>query len=378
MSDYIFCEDDLAVFCERAVFSKILAVDTEFLRERSYYPKLCLIQLAVPQEVAVVDPLRIKDLGALKELLADERIVKIFHACSQDLEVIQDALDCVPKPVFDTQVGAAFLGMRQQVGYGCLVERFCGVHLPKAEALSDWSRRPLDEEQLSYAADDVRYLPNIYQQMTKQLVEEDRLGWVLPEMQAINDKVAVARDPQEAYLHLKRVNSLTRRQLAVAREACAWREKTAASRNIPRKWVVSDEVIIECCRHVPRDVDRLRRIRGTEQLSVADAGSLIAALNKGLSTSPSRYPHSKRREHLSAETEGVLDLMYAMVRVVSEQTGIAAQLLATREDLLDFLQGRQPCSLSEGWRSELLGSRLRRLLCGECGLTVKDGKIEVL
>jgi ribonuclease D len=378
LADYICRQDDLSSFCARASTSKVLAIDTEFLRERTYYPKLCLIQLATADEAVAVDPLLLKDLTALKELLVDESITKVFHACSQDLEVIYDALGCVPKPLFDTQVAAAFLGMRQQIGYGALVEEFCGVHLPKAEALSDWSRRPLDAEQLAYAADDVRYLPGIYDQMISRLITDDRLGWALPEMSALSAKGVSSRDPREAFIHLKKVSSLTRRQLAVAREACAWREMVAARRDVPRKWVVSDEVVIECCRHVPRDVDHLRRIRGTEQLAGPDAAALLVALRRGLATKPADYPHSKRHERPSTETECVLDLMYAMVRIVSEQTGIAVQLLATRDDLLDFLQGRTPNSLSQGWRSELLGSRLRRLLSGECGLTVKDGRVEVL
>ncbi|MBQ6523422.1 MAG: ribonuclease D, partial [Atopobiaceae bacterium] len=234
---YISKYEDLAAFCDRAASSRILAVDTEFLREKTYFPKLCLIQIATHDESACVDPLAIDDLTPLCNLLTDQRITKIFHACTQDLEVIFYSLGVVAAPVFDTQLAAAFLGLRQQVGYGVLVEHYTGVRLPKADSLTDWSRRPLDEEQLAYAEDDVRYLPGIYDAMMTQLVAKDRLGWLRPEMDELADRSHFERIPEQAYLHLKRSSSLTRRQLAVAREVCAWRERRAAERNIPRKWL---------------------------------------------------------------------------------------------------------------------------------------------
>lgn len=374
---YITHADELAAFCERATASKVLAIDTEFLREKTYHPKLCLIQAATPDESAIIDPILIDDLSPLAELFANQGITKVFHACTQDLEVIQDAMGVIPVPIFDTQVAAAFLGMRVQIGYGPLVEETCGVRLPKAEALSDWSARPLEPEQLAYAEDDVRYLPQIYELMMRRLVASDHLGWVLPEMEALGQKSLHERDPRTAYLHLRRVSALTRKQLAVAREACAWRERTAAARDLPRRWVLSDEVLVECCRKIPRDVAGFKRIRGAEQLSAKDARDLLAALRRGAAATTGDLPRFKRRERPSAETEGVIDLMYALVRIVSQQSGVAAQLLATRDDLMDYLQHRDS-PLAHGWRHELLGERLDALLQGRCGLTVKDGRVEVL
>ncbi len=375
---YISKYEDLAAFCDRAASSRILAVDTEFLREKTYFPKLCLIQIATHDESACVDPLAIDDLTPLCNLLTDQRITKIFHACTQDLEVIFYSLGVVAAPVFDTQLAAAFLGLRQQVGYGVLVEHYTGVRLPKADSLTDWSRRPLDEEQLAYAEDDVRYLPGIYDAMMTQLVAKDRLGWLRPEMDELADRSHFERIPEQAYLHLKRSSSLTRRQLAVAREVCAWRERRAAERNIPRKWLVSDEILVEVSKRSPKTMDRLRRIRGTEQISEAEAEGLLRAVRKGLAIGPTDLPATKRRERTSAEAEGAIDLMYALLRIISERSGIAPQLIATREDLVDLAAGREGCRLSSGWRYELAGSRLSRLLSGEIGLTVKDGRVEVL
>lgn len=375
---YLSTQAELASFCERAASSRVLAVDTEFLREKTFFPKLCLVQVAAGDDIAAIDPLLIEDLSPLARLFEDPSITKVFHACSQDLEVILDGMGVVCAPVFDTQLAAAFLGMRQQVSYGSLVEAYCGVHLPKAESLTDWSRRPLDAEQLRYAEDDVRYLSGIYERMISQLVEGDRLTWVAPEMSQLCDVSRVRRDPRESYQRLRRASSLTRRQLAVAREVCAWREGVAAAHDIPRKWVVSDEVVVEVCKRAPTTVERLRRIRGTDQISESDARALVEAVVKGAACPAEQCPKVTRHPRPSAETEGVIDLMYAVLRLVSEKSGVATQLIATRDDLLEFLQDRRGSRLSRDWRWELAGKTLDQLLSGEVGLTVKNGSIELL
>lgn len=376
---FISTSEELARFCERAQRSSVLAVDTEFLRERTYHPRLCLIQLAISaDDIAAVDPLAIDDLSPVAELFANRAITKVIHACSQDLEVLDSVLGCVPEPLFDTQVAAAFLGHRMQMGYGPLVEAYTGVRLAKAESLTDWSRRPLDPEQLVYAEDDVRYLPAIYEQMLAQLVERDRLGWVLPEMQALTEPKHYRHDPQEAYVHLRRASSLTRRQLAVAREVCAWRERVARKRDVPRRWVISDEVVVEVCRRAPGSTGQLFKIRGAEQLGSADAHSVVAAVAAGLACAPADMPVMQRKGRPTPEQESVLDLMYAMLRIISERSGVAAQLIATRDDLLAFMQGKADAPLNEGWRQALAGSQLKGLLSGSCGLTVKEGHVEIL
>lgn len=375
---YISTSDELRAFCERIGKEHVIAVDTEFLRERTYYPKLCLVQVGTASEIGAIDPILIDDLSPLADIFADERVTKVFHACEQDLEVILDGMGVVCASVFDTQVTAAFLGMRQQVSYASLVEAYSGVRLPKAESLTDWSRRPLDPEQLTYAEDDVRYLPAIYDQMMEQLVERDRLAWVQPEMAEVADPSHMHRDPREAYLRLKRSSSLTRRQLAIAREVCAWREQTAAERDVPRKWVLSDEVIVEVCKRAPRSRDCLRKIRGTDQLSEKDVRELLDAVQSGIEVPGSACPQQERHAHPSAEMESVVDLMIALVRIVSEKSGIATQLIATRDDLVEFAQDRSKSRLASGWRHELAGRQLESLLEGSAGLTVRDGRIEII
>ena len=375
---YLSTKNELEQFCQQASAAKVIAVDTEFLRERTYFPKLCLVQVAAGDNIAAIDPILIDDLTPLAELFEDPSVTKVFHACGQDLEVLLDGMGVTCAPVFDTQLAAAFLGLRQQVSYASLVESYCGVRLPKAESLTDWSRRPLDPEQLTYAEDDVRYLPGIYDRMMAELIERDRLSWVAPEMEALCDPARIKRDPREAYRRLRRAGSLTRRQLAVAREACAWREETAARRDLPRKWVASDEVIVEVCKRTPTTLDRLRRIRGTDQIGEGDARLLLAAVARGAACPADECPKMERHARPSADTESVIDLMYAVLRLISERSGVATQLIATRDDLLEFVQDRGSSSLASGWRHELAGSTLERLLAGEVGLTVRDGRIELL
>ncbi len=375
---YITDSNQLQTFIEKAASARVVAIDTEFLRERTYHPKLCLIQVGYEGGCAAIDPLALEDLSCLVDLLVNPDVTKVFHACSQDLEVIDHALGCHVHPVFDTQLAAAFLGHRMQMGYGALVEAYTGVHLPQAASLTDWSHRPLDEEQLEYAEDDVRYLPSIYQQMTDELVRLNRLGWVLPEMEDLADPARYRHDPRKAYLKLKRSGSLTRRQLSVAREVCAWRDLCAENRDIPRKWVLSDEVIVEICKLSPVSVDRLLKIRGMDHLSERDAQTVVEAVRRGRACPIEKTPRQERRPRPSADLESVMDLMYALVRLVSERSGVATQLIATRDDLHEFALDPASSRLSQSWRSELVGDLLKRLLDGQVGLTVKEGRVEIL
>ncbi len=376
---YLSTQDELNEFCEAASTCPVVAVDTEFLREKTYYPKLCLVQVNAGGSIAAVDPISIHDLTPLARIFENPDIVKVFHACSQDLEAIYDGMGCLCRNVFDTQLAASFLGYRQQIGYGALVDSVCGVSLAKAEALTDWSRRPLDPEQLVYAEDDVRYLLDIHSDFNRRLIEKDRLSWVLPEMEEISDPSRIQKDPRDAYLRLKRASSLTRRQLAVAREVCLWRERAAASRDVPRKWLVSDEVVIELCRRTPTSMPRLRRIRGLEKTPEADCRQVIAAVERGLACRPEDFPAAiKQHAKASPEKDGAIDLMSAVLRVVAEKEGLAPQVIANKDDLAELLAGNIDGRLSSGWRHEVAGKALERLLAGELGLTVKDGRVEIL
>lgn len=376
---YISTYEELSAFCERAARFNAIAVDTEFLRERTYHPRLCLVQVATPDECVVIDVIAIDNLAPLAILMRDEGTVKVFHACSQDMEVLNYTLGALPAPIFDTQIAAAFLGERMQTSYNGMVHAFCGVTLPKSESLTDWSRRPLTPEQIEYALDDVRYLIKAYDVIMERLDESGRASWVLDEIKPLTDRSHYVVDRRVAFKRVKRVNSLTRRQLAVARELAAWREARAEYSNIPRKWLMSDEVLIALSKRPPHDAASLRRVRGTEQLSDADVAGALSVIARGESCPADKYPFIARtHKPASPELESVIDLMYALIRLVGERSGVATAMIASRDDLVDYVDHPQDSPLREGWRFELVDTLIDDLLNGDIGLTVKDRALEIL
>lgn len=376
---YISTNEDLTAFCNRARAFSAIAIDTEFLREKTYHAKLCLVQVATPDECVVIDPLAIDDLGPLAELMTDVDTLKVFHACSQDMEVLCHALGSVPAPIFDTQVAAGFLGERAQCSYHNLVSTFCGVSLPKTESLTDWSRRPLSPRQIEYALDDVRYLIDAYRVIESKLHSLGRTAWVRDEIRPLADPAHYRSDPRAAFKRVKRVNACTRRQLAVARELASWREQRAETRDIPRKWVMSDEVLLALCKRAPQTVEDFRAVRGTEQLSARDVEVALDAIARGRRCLQENLPSIGRAHRAPApELESVIDLMYALIRLVSERSGVATSLIVSRDGLLDYIEHPERSPLREGWRFELVGTLMDDLLQGNIGLTVKDGALEIL
>ena len=376
---YISTNEDLTAFCNRARAFSAIAIDTEFLREKTYHAKLCLVQVATPDECVVIDPLAIDDLGPLAELMTDVDTLKVFHACSQDMEVLCHALGSVPVPIFDTQVAAGFLGERAQCSYHNLVSTFCGVSLPKTESLTDWSRRPLSPKQIEYALDDVRYLIDAYRVIESKLHSLGRTAWVRDEIRPLADPAHYRSDPRAAFKRVKRVNACTRRQLAVARELASWREQRAETRDIPRKWVMSDEVLLALCKRAPQTVEDFRAVRGTEQLSARDVEVALDAIARGRRCPQENLPSIGRAHRAPApELESVIDLMYALIRLVSERSGVATSLIVSRDGLLDYIEHPERSPLREGWRFELVGTLMDDLLQGNIGLTVKDGALEIL
>lgn len=376
---YISTYEDLSALCARARGFSAVAIDTEFLRERTYHAKLCLVQVATPDECAVIDPLAIDDLSPLADLMADVDTLKVFHACSQDMEVLNHALGVCPAPIFDTQVAAGFLGERAQCSYHNLVHSFCGVSLPKTESLTDWSRRPLSPQQIEYAVDDVRYLIDAYRTIESKLHSLGRTAWVRDEIRPLADPAHYRTDPRAAFKRVKRVNACTRRQLAVARELAAWREQRAETRDVPRKWVMSDEVLLALCKRAPKTVEDFRAVRGTEQLSARDVEVALDAIARGRRCPADNLPSVGRAHRTPApELESVIDLMYALIRLVSERSGVATSLIISRDGLLDYIDRPERSPLREGWRFELVGTLIDDLLRGDIGLTVKDGALEIL
>ncbi len=376
---YIDNQETLEAFVERARASSVLAIDTEFLREKTYYARLCLLQLATDEEVAIVDPFAVNDLHVLVPLLADRDIVKLFHAGGQDLEILYREVGMLPEPIFDTQVAAALLGHTQQIGYGALVHSVCGVNLKKVDSYTDWSRRPLSDSQLEYAADDVVYLPGIYREMCAMLDARGRREWLAPDFAELSDPARYEADPRQRFRRLKRVSSLSRRQLSAAREVAAWREEEAARRDVPRKWVITDEQIVEACKREARSIDELFMVRGMrEKLPTRDARTVAALLRKGLDEPQDRWPVLDRASKSEPNVDAQLDLMEAVVRLRARENGIAMQTLASRDDLARLARGyTEEVDVLRGWRRAMVGEELLDLLAGRLALSLGEEGLRV-
>ena len=373
-------DQQFVAFLERCKKSPYIAIDTEFLREKTYYPKLCLLQMGIENEIAIVDPFKIRNLAALADVLVDPSIVKIFHACSQDVEILYHETGVVPSPIFDTQIAAAVLGKTQQASYSSLVSQYCDVNLPKKDSFTDWSQRPLSDSQIHYAADDVKYLPQIYYEMLAQLKKKNRLSWLEETFADLSKKEKYEIDPRVRYKKLKRVNQLNARQQAAAREFAAWRELQAQRLNIPRKWVVSDEQIVEACRREARTLDELYMVRGMkESLKTSDARKVLATLIVGLDCPQSELPDVRPKSKNENNVDVILDVMNALVRMRAREHEIAPQTLAPQAELLKLARGHYDDSeLMQGWRYTLVGKDLRTLLEGGFALQIHDGNLEII
>lgn len=376
---YIADQEALEAFVRRAKNARLLAIDTEFLREKTYYAKLCLLQLATDDEVVIVDPFEVDDLQVLAPLLRNENIVKLFHAGAQDLEILLREVGALPWPLFDTQVAAALLGHAQQIGYAALVHAVCGVTLKKTDSFTDWSRRPLSASQLEYAADDVIYLPRVYDYMKKTLEEKGRLSWLEHDFKEMANPAKYTADVRIRYKRLRRVSQLSRRQLAAAREVAAWRELEAQRRNVPRKWVLTDEQIVEACRREPSTIDQLFMVRGmSDRLGTREARAVMSLITSALNAPSDLWPEPDRCGKNEPNVDVQIDLMTALVRLRARENDVAFPTLASHDDLIRVARGyREDVDLLRGWRWEIVGKELIDLLEGRIALSLSDEGLKV-
>jgi ribonuclease D len=341
-----------------------LAIDTEFAREKVYYPRLCLIQIADEEQVFCVDPLAIDDLAPLWSLLCDTGVLKVFHAARQDLEVIYHVSGKVPGPVFDTQIAAAVVQQKEQVGYGALVHEELGVTLHKAHTRADWSVRPLADELIQYAADDVIYLGRIYQSQKRQLEALDRLGWVEDECDLLLDIDNYIVHPEQAWRRVKEHRRLKGIQLAVLKSAAAWREQQAVAEDKPRKWIVGDDGLVELARRMPRDAGSLNKLHTVKKPVVNRYGeALLKAVAEGCEMDKADWPRLEDKVRITPEQEALVDLMMCAVKLIASEQGLAPSFLANRKHLEQYVQSADE-EVFHGWRRRLLAEPLQALFSG--------------
>jgi len=351
----------LADLCRSLASAEWLALDTEFLRERTYRARLCLVQVADPHTIACIDPLAITDLGPLLSLLHTVSVRKVLHAARQDLEVFFDIEQRVPAPILDTQVAAAFLGHDDQIGYGTLVTAITGTMLAKTETRTDWSKRPLTAAQIGYAADDVRYLRPVYESLIEQLATRNRLGWVQQHCTALTDPSLYQADPDNAWRRLRGGADLPATHQQILCALAAWREREAQTRDLPRSWIVRDEVLYELARQAPETVQALAGIpKFDERTSRRHARGILDAIAEGRRSEP--LPIWTRLVPLTPAQAGLVKQLMGEVRALAARHTLAPAVLATRRDIESLVRGTEPAMLWKDWRAELLIPALSPLL----------------
>jgi len=360
-SDLIATDAALADLCRTLEGCAWIAIDTEFLRERTYYARLCLIQIGAPGIVACVDPLALEQLEPLHALLENPRLRKVLHAARQDIEVFNDLRGIVPAPLFDTQIAAAYLGYDDQVGYAAVVAAITGVVLDKAHTRTDWSRRPLSSAQHQYAEDDVRYLMPVYEALHERLAAAGRLAWVMDDCARLSEPALYANDPAEAWRRLRGGAELAAPNQQMLCALAAFREQTAQAYNLPRGWVLRDEVLFDLARHAPQTQAELVSIRGLEDSARQRYGEgILASLEQGRHAEPLLV--WERQAPPTPEQNALGKLIMEMVRSVAREHELAPAVLATRRDVEKLARGAEPASVFHGWRAELLGAKLAALL----------------
>jgi ribonuclease D len=373
--------DELAAACQRLARSPFVTVDTEFLRESTFWPILCVVQLASDDEALAIDALADGlEVEPLLGLMADEGVVKVFHAGRQDLEIFWKLAGVLPTPVFDTQVAAMVCGYGEQVSYSELAHSVCKVTIDKSSRFTDWARRPLAEAQIEYAIGDVTHLRAVYKTLLKRVAAAGRQAWLEDEMKTLTSSATYEQHPERAWERF-RGKARKPRDLAVLMELAAWRESEAQARDVPRARVLKDDVLIELSLAAPRNVEALGNLRafprGMERSRAG--GEILAAIERGLARDPKTLPKIERERRNGANAGATVELLKVLLRQVSEESGVAGKLIATVDDLEAIAASdKAEVPALSGWRRKLFGDRALELKRGRLALTVENGKVVTL
>ncbi|UGY02679.1 ribonuclease D [Bradyrhizobium quebecense] len=375
--DLISTTPDLAAACDRLAKHKVITVDTEFLRETTYYPLLCVVQMASADEAVVVDALAPGiDLKPFFDLMSNEAVLKVFHAARQDIEIVWHLSGTIPHPIFDTQVAAMVLGYGDSIAYDQLVDRVTGHRPDKTHRFTDWSRRPLTDEQLHYAVSDVTHLREVFAALDADLRKRDRSDWVSEEMEILTSPKTYDFHPERAWERLKtRVRKP--RELAVLIEVAAWREQEAQSRDVPRSRVLKDDAVGDIATHAPTSLDKLGNLRslpkGFERSKWG--ADIIAAVQRGLARDQATLPKLEKPRN-NSNGAATVELLKVLLRMTSERHGVASKVIATVDDLEQIAASDEAeVGALHGWRRELFGEAALKLKHGQLALAIDKGRV---
>ena len=379
-NDYLYIDNNeaLAQFCAELGQAHYCAIDTEFIRESTYYAELALIQIGSGEHFACIDPLTISDFTPFAELLAKPDLLKLFHSCSQDLEILYQKFGAVPAPVFDTQLAAAVLGYNHQISYADLVQQVCAVTLEKKHTRANWMRRPLSQDELDYAMDDVRYLLTVYEHLGEQLKTSRRDSWMEKDLRALTASEKYEVDLSQVWRRLKGVQKLKGEKLKIAADLCRWREELAQRQNRPRRWIVKDDTLIEIARQKPASEADLSSIPELQEKTIRRHGAeLLAIVAHVAHTDPSEWPQHDKVNNLDKQQLALGDCLMALCRVLADENDIALATLVVRKDIDNLILNSKSSRLTQGWRFAMAGEKLLEFIHGQSAISFADEKLQL-
>jgi ribonuclease D len=373
--------EELADVCARLATAPYVAVDTEFMREQTFWPKLCLVQIAANGIEILIDSQALDlDLSPLFDLMINEKVLKVFHSARQDIEIVHHLAGVIPHPIFDTQVAAMVCGFGEAVSYSMLVKRLLNRNLDKTSRFTDWSRRPLSDRQLTYAIGDVTYLRDLYPKLKAQLDQSERASWLNEEMAVLTDPATYQLHPEQAWKRLK-MRIKTPKSLAVLMELAAWREREAQTQDVPRARILKDEALYDIASQTPRtqeDLGSLRTLHNGFARSMRGR-AVLEAVGRGLERDPKTIPPIERGEPMPPEAQAVVDLLRVLLKARAGSHGVAPKLIATSDELEEIARSDDTdVPVLRGWRKKLFGDDALALKRGDLALAIKDGEVTVL
>lgn len=369
----------LKIACEALATEPYVTVDSEFIRDKTYYPQLCLLQMAGKEAAMVIDPLAEGiSLEPLFELMRNPAVIKVFHAARQDLEILYMLSKSIPTPLFDTQIAAAVCGHGESVGYETLVNKIVGKPLDKSSRYTDWSVRPLSEQQLNYALADVTHLRDIYEELRDKIAKSGRMEWIAEEHAVLQEPALYHPPVEDAWNRLKYGN-MRPKQLAVLRELAAWRESEARAMDVPRGRIVRDDILVEIAASMPKKEADLSRLRGVEkQISKSRKDAMLAAVARALALPAEEHPQSKKKHKFSENITGAMAMLQLLLKVQADAHDIASSMIANKEDLQNIALGKTDTPALKGWRADVFGNQALALMEGKLTLTLNPKNRQVV
>ena len=369
--------DTLYKFYNQCINEKVLAIDTEFIRENTYYPSLCLIQIAGSDFASAIDPLSGVDLSIIWKLLENKNILKVFHAARQDIEIFLNLTGKIPYPIYDTQISAMFCGLGDQIGYEGLVNKFLGLSVNKELQFTNWLQRPLSKNQIEYAISDVTHLIKIYPIITKLINDSNRTEWVEKEMQSISDQSLYKIDPLDIWKRIKLKNSKPK-TLNLLKHLAAWRENECKKQNIPRNKLIRDDVLVNVSYQSPQTIIELKKIRAfPKQLSHKNCNDIIETIQNANRIIQEDWPNVIKTYKKSNISSNSLELLKLLLKFSSEESGLAEKLIANNDDLRDLIEAKNnDLRVFKGWRNDIFGKEAISLLNGTLGFRLENGQVK--